>query len=106
MSGLKEIYRTGTAAVTDPALKAERVVSARMHVSTDQLAARQREVAEREQASDRGLVRECEPSAKFCTDSRRGFTLGAAKLADRGLDVGERAEAAVEAPRDARWFAR
>ena len=47
MWGLKEIYRTGTAAVTDPALKAERVVSAGMHVSTDQLAARQREVAER-----------------------------------------------------------
>ena len=47
MSGLKEIYRTGTAAVTDPALKAERTVSAGMHVSTDQLAARQREVAER-----------------------------------------------------------
>ena len=47
MSGLKEIYRTGTAAVTDPALKAERAVSAGMHVSTDQLAARQREVAER-----------------------------------------------------------
>ena len=47
MLGLKEIYRTGTAAVTDPALKAERAVSAGMHVSTDQLAARQREVAER-----------------------------------------------------------
>lgn len=47
MSSLKEIYRTGTAAVTDPALKAERVVSATTHVSTDQLAARQREVAER-----------------------------------------------------------
>ena len=36
MSGLKEIYRTGTAAVTDPALKAERVVSAAIHVSTEQ----------------------------------------------------------------------
>ena len=47
MSGLKEIYRAGTAAVTDPALKAERVVSAATHVSTEQLAARQREVAER-----------------------------------------------------------
>ena len=47
MSGLKEIYRTGTAAVTDPALKAERAVSAATHVSTEQLAARQREVAER-----------------------------------------------------------
>jgi enoyl-CoA hydratase len=47
MSGLKEIYRSGTAAVTDPALKAERVVSAGTHVSTEQLAARQREVADR-----------------------------------------------------------
>jgi enoyl-CoA hydratase/carnithine racemase len=47
MSGLKEIYRSGTAVVTDPALKAERVVSAATHVSTEQLAARQREVADR-----------------------------------------------------------
>ena len=47
MSGLKEIYRNGTAAVTDPALKAERVVSAATPVSTEQLAARQREVADR-----------------------------------------------------------
>lgn len=47
MSGLKEIYRNGTAAITDPALKAERVVSAATHVSTEQLAARQREVADR-----------------------------------------------------------
>ena len=54
MSGLKEIYRTRTAAVTDPALKAERVVSAAIHVSTEQLAARQREGGRAEQASDRG----------------------------------------------------
>jgi len=47
MSGLKEIYRSGAAAVTDPALKAERVVSAATPVSTEQLAARQREVADR-----------------------------------------------------------
>ena len=47
MAGLKEIYRTGTAAVTGPALKAERAVSADSHVSTEELAARQREVAER-----------------------------------------------------------
>jgi enoyl-CoA hydratase len=47
MSGLKEIYRSGTVAVTEPALKAERTVSAGTHVSTEQLAARQREVAER-----------------------------------------------------------
>lgn len=47
MAGLKEIYRTGTAAVTGPALKAERTVSAASEVDTAQLAARQREVAER-----------------------------------------------------------
>ena len=47
MAGLKEIYRTGTAAVTGPALKAERAVAADSHVDTEELAARQREVAER-----------------------------------------------------------
>lgn len=47
MIGLKEIYRTGTAAVTGPALKAERAVAADSHVSIEELAARQREVAER-----------------------------------------------------------
>ena len=47
MTGLKEIYRTGSAAVTGAALKAERVVSATNSVDTGQLAARQREVAER-----------------------------------------------------------
>jgi enoyl-CoA hydratase/carnithine racemase len=47
MAGLKEIYRTGTAAVTGPALKAERAVAGTASVDTGQLAARQREVAER-----------------------------------------------------------
>lgn len=47
MAGLKEIYRTGTAAVTGPALKAERAVAGAASVDTGQLAARQREVAER-----------------------------------------------------------
>jgi enoyl-CoA hydratase/carnithine racemase len=47
MAGLKEIYRTGTAAVTGPALKAERAVAGAASVDTAQLAARQREVAER-----------------------------------------------------------
>ncbi|WP_445169363.1 enoyl-CoA hydratase [Mycolicibacterium sp. Dal123E01] len=47
MAGLKEIYRTGTAAVTGPALKAERAVAGKASVDTAQLAARQREVAER-----------------------------------------------------------
>jgi len=47
MAGLKEIYRTGTAAVTGPALKAERAVAGKSMVDTGQLAARQREVAER-----------------------------------------------------------
>jgi len=47
MSGLKEIYRTGTAAITGPALTAERAVARAIPVSTEALAARQREVAER-----------------------------------------------------------
>jgi len=47
MAGLKEIYRTGTAAVTGPALVAERSVTGAMTVDTAQLAARQREVADR-----------------------------------------------------------
>ncbi len=47
MAGMKEIYRTGTAAVTDAALAAERAVGATTHVSTEDLAARQRAVAER-----------------------------------------------------------
>ncbi|GAY15256.1 enoyl-CoA hydratase [Mycobacterium sp. shizuoka-1] len=47
MTGLKEIYRSGTAAITGPALKAERAVSATRTVDTEQLAARQREVAQR-----------------------------------------------------------
>lgn len=47
MSGLKEIYRSGSAAITGPALAAERTVAGTTHVSTDQLATRQREVAER-----------------------------------------------------------
>ncbi|EHB58907.1 Enoyl-CoA hydratase/isomerase [Mycolicibacterium rhodesiae JS60] len=47
MTGLKEIYRTGTAAITGPALKAERAVAGAASVDTGQLAARQREVAER-----------------------------------------------------------
>lgn len=47
MAGLKEIYRSGSSAVTGPALAAERAVSAKSHVSTEDLATRQREVAER-----------------------------------------------------------
>lgn len=47
MAGLKEIYRTGTAALTGPALKAERAVAGAASVDTGALAARQREVAER-----------------------------------------------------------
>ncbi len=47
MAGLKEIYRTGTAAITEPALNAERAVSGTASVDTAQLAARQREVADR-----------------------------------------------------------
>ncbi|MCX2932134.1 enoyl-CoA hydratase [Mycobacterium sp. CVI_P3] len=47
MAGLKEIYRSGTAAITGPALKAERTVAGTTMVDTGQLAARQREVAER-----------------------------------------------------------
>lgn len=47
MSGMKEIYRTGTAALTEAALAAERAVAATAHVSTEELTARQREVAER-----------------------------------------------------------
>ena len=47
MMGLKEMYRRGSATVTGPALAAERAISAATPMSTEQLAARQREVAER-----------------------------------------------------------
>lgn len=47
MTGLKEMYRRGSATVTGPALAAEREVSAATPMSTPDLAARQREVAER-----------------------------------------------------------
>ena len=47
MTGLKEMYRRGSAAVTDPALEAERQIGAATPMSTDDLAARQREVAAR-----------------------------------------------------------
>jgi enoyl-CoA hydratase len=54
MSGLKEIYRAGTAAVTGPALTAERAVAGATPVSTEALAARQREVAERNKRQIKG----------------------------------------------------
>jgi hypothetical protein len=41
------MYRRGSATVTGPALAAERAISAATPMSTEQLAARQREVAER-----------------------------------------------------------
>ncbi|MGY4711815.1 enoyl-CoA hydratase [Mycolicibacterium sp. CBM1] len=47
MAGLTEIYRSGSAAVTDPALAAERTVAATASVDLGGLAARQREVADR-----------------------------------------------------------
>lgn len=47
MAGLKEMYRRGAATVTEPALAAERQISAATPMSTGELAARQREVARR-----------------------------------------------------------
>lgn len=47
MAGLKEMYKRGSATVTGPALEAERQISAATPMSTEELAARQREVAER-----------------------------------------------------------
>lgn len=47
MTGLKEMYRRGSATVTGPALEAEREISAATPMSTEELAARQREVAAR-----------------------------------------------------------
>lgn len=47
MTGLLEMYRRGAATVTGPALEAERQVGAATPMSTDELAARQREVAAR-----------------------------------------------------------
>ena len=47
MAGLLEMYRRGAATVTEPALEAERQVGAATPMSTDELAARQREVAAR-----------------------------------------------------------
>jgi enoyl-CoA hydratase/carnithine racemase len=47
MTGLLEMYRLGSATVTEPALAAERQISAATPVSTEELAARQRDVAER-----------------------------------------------------------
>ncbi len=47
MTGLKQMYQRGSATVTGPALEAERQISAATPMSTEELAARQREVAER-----------------------------------------------------------
>jgi enoyl-CoA hydratase len=47
MTGLLEMYRRGSATVTEPALAAERQIGAATPMSTEELAARQREVAER-----------------------------------------------------------
>ena len=47
MTGLLEMYRRGSATVTEPALAAERQISAATPISTEELAARQRDVAER-----------------------------------------------------------
>jgi enoyl-CoA hydratase len=47
MTGLLEMYRRGSATVTEPALAAERQISAATPISTEELAARQRVVAER-----------------------------------------------------------
>lgn len=47
MTGLLEMYRRGSATVTEPALAAERQISAATPISTEELAARQRAVAER-----------------------------------------------------------
>ncbi|MGH3634808.1 enoyl-CoA hydratase [Mycobacterium sp.] len=53
MAGLKEIYATGAAAVTDPALAAEQTISAELSDTTD-LAARYAEVSERNRRQIRG----------------------------------------------------
>lgn len=47
MSALKQMYRRGSATVTGPALAAEREISAATPMNTENLAQRQREVAER-----------------------------------------------------------
>lgn len=47
MAGLKQMYRRGSATVTGPALAAEREISAATPMRTEELAARQREVAQR-----------------------------------------------------------
>ena len=47
MRGLKEMYQRGARTVTDPALAAERAVSRATPMDTAELAARQREVAQR-----------------------------------------------------------
>lgn len=47
MTGLKEMYQRGAATVTGPALEAERRISAATPMSTEELAARQRAVADR-----------------------------------------------------------
>ncbi|MCV7260270.1 enoyl-CoA hydratase [Mycobacterium shimoidei] len=53
MGGLKRIYATGSAAVTDPALAAEQEISAALSDTTD-LAARYAEVSERNRRQIRG----------------------------------------------------
>jgi enoyl-CoA hydratase len=53
MAGLKQIYAAGSAVVTDPALAAERAISAGLSDTTD-LAARYTEVSERNRRQIRG----------------------------------------------------
>lgn len=53
MAGLKEIYATGSAAVTDPALAAEQAISAALSDTTD-LSARYAEISERNRRQIRG----------------------------------------------------
>jgi enoyl-CoA hydratase len=47
MAGLKEIYVTGSAAVTDPALAAEQVIASAQELDRDGLGARYAEISER-----------------------------------------------------------
>lgn len=53
MGGLKEIYATGSAAITDPALAAEQAISAALSDTTN-LAARYEEISERNRRQIRG----------------------------------------------------
>ena len=58
MAGLKEIYRRGTAALTDPALAAEQDVSRTVRPDTSGLAGRKDEVAARNKRQITGAITE------------------------------------------------